>query len=486
MLKKLLSLCLLATSTISLAQEVEVGRTVFKYEGWPTIVELEKNEPYTIPVPWADTLRPFVVKVLNYREETMAYPWVDAGVEQKQEIPLKRMLELEIEGKKYKASFQPFGRPITCGPLQIYLEGSGISAFAGGIGELKGLRAAYRIGIRPANTAWIEDTLTFPVLDYKYRATALTESWATLVPYKKPALSRREFLPTIPNWYLVVSPINGTIVASPLPNGDGKLNTLAIKHRSGLIFSLQHLDMATLGDRFVVGQTIKAGDTLGYAGKWSAPELPLPERAGLGMRIEVNSELPLSGFPLLMQAYKNKYPNELIAILGEDQYVSPGESVEFEKELSIVPEGQELKTTNWLTIESEKRQITASSKRNYRQEGLYTELLEAITDKGKAWSYDQRQVRVWPKVTKMGSMGYGTLLTYPSRGLKAGQAMLLVVNLQNVKRPLKTNMGDGTKLKNIPLRLEHVYNKKGTYRITIDTEDFNGNPVVLATTVEVE
>src|SRR3546814_16843238 len=77
-----------------------------------------------------------------------------------------------------------------------------------------------RLSICLEGESWGPESLKFPILDYRWRASAYNNTWSSLVPYNKLYYHRGEDYGAIPDKLDIIAPLDGEIMDTPLPDGD--------------------------------------------------------------------------------------------------------------------------------------------------------------------------------------------------------------------------------------------------------------------------
>jgi len=108
------------------------------------------------------------------------------------------------------------------------------------------VRKQVRFSAVAEGESWGPDTFQFPIKEYHWRSASYNNTWSSLVPYNKLYYHRGEDYGAIPDKLDIQAPITGTVIQSPLPNGDGKSNALIIQNRQGFTVRIAHMNTETI------------------------------------------------------------------------------------------------------------------------------------------------------------------------------------------------------------------------------------------------
>jgi murein DD-endopeptidase MepM/ murein hydrolase activator NlpD len=452
-------LLLLAGAALSLLTAVacnhrplpESGALMMHHPLLPVIFELDPGERLDTVV--GDiALDVALDSVVLHRESN---DWLDEGSNHHAAEVFVR-----VAGEVCRLWRRPYEMPAECGNLRLYVELIGPWDGAAGYAvQTTGTRMV-RFSAVPKGRPWSSLPLTFPLRDYRWHANTYQNTWAALVPYNLYYYHRGEDFGAIPNRLAVLSPLDGRIIASAYPDGDGRSNAVVISHPSGFRVRLAHMDSEDLHARSALHKEVQAGEVLGQSGQtWDGrksqhmdPHLHLD----LGL-----DSLTLSSYPFLMEAYLNEHPGEIIAIAGGYRFGRPGDELEFDASRSISRKGQLSYTwnlSNGDTVRDTRCRI------RYELPGLYAEEL-IVEDADGSIDRDYLQVRIaGPESGR--TVPWGWIYHHPVRGLKAGEAVLIWNRIAGISKS-QIDFGDGSPTVPMDDEISHRYQKAGNYRVTV-------------------
>ncbi|CAN5266196.1 hypothetical protein BH23BAC1_BH23BAC1_47310 [soil metagenome] len=291
---------------------------------------------------------------------------------------------------------------------------------------------------------------------------------------------RGEDFEIIPDKLDVIAPFDGKIVKSPVPEGDGKSNSLAIENNDGIVILFAHMNIENIKPGLLVGTKVKRGEVLGKTGMtWDGR---MSQISDPHLHLELfYQDIKLASFPYVIEAYFKDYSDEVLAVAGGYRFSRPGLSVELDATRSIARPGKEIKDYEWRlsngeTIKSPLAQIS------YSRPGLYSEELIVKTKDGQE-DRDYLQVRVSdPQFKKDVAYGWGYF--YPVRDPEAGSPVLFWNRLVNIIGDTIIDFGDGTQAK-IDKDIGHIYKESGYYTVTLSASGPRNEPVTIKFEVRV-
>jgi murein DD-endopeptidase MepM/ murein hydrolase activator NlpD len=386
---------------------------------------------------------------------------------------------VKVDGTPYRLWRRPYEMPAECGRLRLYVEL--IEPWDGAAGyAVENTRArTVRFSAVPRGRPWGSIPLAFPLRDYRWHASSYQNTWAALVPYNLYYYHRGEDFGAIPNRLAVVSPLDGRIVTSAYPEGDGRSNSIVIAHPSGLRARLAHIDSDGLTIRSALNTEVRAGDSLGFSGQtWDGRKSQHMD-PHLHMDLSMDS-LVLSSFPFLMEAYLSSHPDEVIAIAGGYRFGRTGDTLEFDASRSLSGKGK-LKYT-WI-LSSGDTVRSARCRIRYGQPGLFSEELIA-EDANGLMDRDYLQVRI-AEPDGGRTVPWGWIYHHPTRGLQKGDTVLIWNRIAGVSESM-VDLGDGTDPVPIAEEIRHRYGKPGRYRVTVSGTGTTQAPASVSMEIVVE
>jgi hypothetical protein len=301
-----------------------------------------------------------------------------------------------------------------------------------------------------------------------------------LVPFNLMYYHRGEDYGIIPDKLDIIAPFDGTIIRSPIPDGDNKSNSLAIRNADGIEIVFAHMNIETIRKDLVVGKKVKRGEVLAKTGMtWDGRKSQINDPH---VHIELSYQgIKLGSFPYLMEAYLRDYPDEVLSVAGGYRFSRPGEEIELDATRSITRPGQKIQDYQWklsngLMVPSKRAKMT------YDLPGLYSEELVVKTKDGQE-DRDFLQVRISnPQYKK--DIAYGWAYYYPVRDPKAGSPVIFWSRLVNIIGDTIIDFGDGSTAK-IDKEIEHIYQKSGHYTVTLSAKGPRNEPVAIKLEVRV-
>lgn len=372
-------------------------------------------------------------------------------------------VNMEIDGNPVTIFHRPYQMPVTFEGLRIYIENIrqlDESAWYGKCGDMK---KQVRIAVCMENEPWGPDDTVFPVNDYVWRSAVYNNTWSSLVPFNLLYYHRGEDYGAIPDRLDVVSPVDGIIAQTPLPNGDGKSNAICIESKNGMRWRLSHMNIESVKRDYPVGTFVRKGTMLAKTGMtWNGKRTQKSDP-------HLHTDLVIDGkkmasFPYLMEAYLKKYPDKVIAIAGGYRFTKPGNPVDLDGGRSFSGGEIPLKSYIWKLSNGE-TVYGQKAKISYDQPGFYTEELIVENETGDQ-DRDFLYVRVSDR-TRGRNIAYGWAYYYPLRGIKTGMEVLFWNRLINVVSDTMINFGDHEEWYPIIKESTHRYKSPGKYIVTL-------------------
>jgi murein DD-endopeptidase MepM/ murein hydrolase activator NlpD len=394
----------------------------------------------------------------------------------------KAEIKIEVSGEPFTLIHRPYEMPAKCNGLRLYVETIKEWAEAAEIADLKNVRKQVRLSVTSADDSWGPGNMTFPIVDYRWKAAVYQNTWSALVPYNLRYYHRGEDYGAIPDRLTVAAPFDGKVTRTPLPNGDGASNRVGIVNKDGVVFEIAHMNTETILPVAAIGKSIKRGTPVGKTGMtWGGKK---SQHSDPHVHFDLHySKITLGSYPYLVEAYLNTYPDTVIAVAGNYLYSVPGRPVTLDATRSITRPGEKIEKYTW-TLHDGEQSDSSVVQRLYDKPGLYTEELQVVTASG-ASDRDFVQVRVYDTAHAR-DVSYGWAYYYPVRNIHPNTDVLFWNRLYNTAAPVIINFGDGTPLQEIGDELTHRYASPGRYVVTLSSSGKMKEPVTVKMEVVVE
>jgi len=276
--------------------------------------------------------------------------------------------------------------------------------------------------------------------------------------------------------------LDGKVVQSPLPNGDGDSNLLIVEHASGLKYQYAHMDTENVDPKFPEGTSVCAGDVLGKTGMtWSGRKSQTHDphlHADFFL-----SDTQIASYPFIVEAYLRDYPDPVLAVAGGYAFGLPGETIHLDGSRSIAREGESISSHTWL-LHDGRRVDAAELDVQYDRPGLYSEELIVRTDRGDE-DRDYLQVRIYDP-ERPRPLVFGWFYHWPVRGIFPNTSVEFHNCLMNSEGEVSIDFGDGTAIQKIDTIANHSYQKPGVYSVSLKTSGERGDPAEVRMRVVVE
>jgi hypothetical protein len=465
---------MLALLLCALAPAAEEGRMVLQEPGWPCVFELDRGQAVQVPA-GGKTVR---VKLIEYQ---LAYePDYFIGKNAAHKTVAGAAVKIEVGGQPATLLCRPFQMPGTFGGLRLYIEAVREWSKAADYAVLEGLEREVRISAVPAGQSWGPDKLVFPVAAYRWRSSSYMNTWNSLVPYNRHYYHRGEDYGALPDRLAVVAPFDGKVVATPLPEGDGKSNGLRIEAPNGLQCRLSHMNIESIEKKLTIGTAVRAGERLAQTGcTWSGRRAQHND-PHLHCQFDWKGQR-LGTYPFLMEAYFRTYDDTLVAVAGGHQFALPARPVVLDGSRSLARPGKKIASWTWKlydgrTVDGARTEVT------FEKPGLYAEELIVKTEDGQE-DRDAVHVRVYdPKRGR--NMAMGWLHYHPSRDVTAGRPVLFC-NATWKTSGVRIDFGDGSEPQPVQREIQHAYAKPGLYTVTLSAQGPDGEPVSVKVRIHV-
>jgi murein DD-endopeptidase MepM/ murein hydrolase activator NlpD len=463
----------------ALAQN-DSSRIIMDIPGYPQVFELNVGQRHTVRLVYRGKILSRSIKLISIKSYFEPYPLFKKGAPK---IYSKAQVVLEVSGKRITLVHRPYQMPVEFNGLRLYVEAIKDWALSADIADLEDLKGQVRLSACAAGEPWGPRNMIFPIKGYRWKAGVYQNTWSSLVPYNLRYYHRGEDYGAIPDRLDVVSPFDGKVTGSPLPNGDGQSNAVYIQNKSGVVFRVAHMDSENIQDDCKIGNIVKSGEIIGKTGMtWSGRKSQIND-SHCHVELQYNGT-QLASYPYFMEAYLRTYPDKVIAVAGGYQFTDVGKDVLLDATRSIARKGETIKSYTWKLHNGE---IKNSSKvvLRYLYPGLYTEQLTVKTVSG-AEDRDFVQIRVFDFTVDKRDIAYGWAAYDPVRDIHPNTKVLFWNRLINTKGPVMIDFGDNSGVTTVNKEIYHVYKKKGRYVVTLSSGSNKGEPVTIKMEVVVE
>ncbi|MEO9021826.1 MAG: PKD domain-containing protein [Ginsengibacter sp.] len=471
---------LLFSCTLKLFAQLHNENVIMNIPGYPQVFELNIGQKHTVRIIQKEKILSRSIKLVSVKPYFEPYPLFKKGAPK---IYSKAEVVIEVSGKRITLVHRPYQMPVEFSGLRIYVEAIKDWALSADIADLKKLEKQVRLSVCAAGEPWGPQNMIFPIEGYRWKAGVYQNTWSSLVPYNLRYYHRGEDYGAIPDRLNVVSPFDGKIVGSPLPNGDGQSNAVYIQNESGVIFRVAHMNIETIHHDCIIGSMVKSGEILGKTGMtWSGRKSQMND-SHCHVELQYNGT-QLASYPYFMEAYLRTYPDKVVAVAGGYQFTDVGENVLLDATRSLARKGETIKSYTW---ELHNGEIKNSSKivLRYQHPGLYTEQLTVKTVSG-AEDRDFVQIRVFDSTVNKKNIAYGWAAYDPVRDIHPNTKVLFWNRLINTKGTVLMNFGDGSGATIISKEMYHAYKAKGRYVVTLSSHSNNDEPITIKMEVVVE
>ncbi len=447
--------------------------------GFPFIFELNRGESQTLSRSYNGKTIKRTITLKSVKCFTESNLWFDDGVTDKDYYQAD--IGLKVSGTSAVLHHRPYQMPEIVNGLRINIENVREWDEHGKLARTNDMKKQVRIAVCLENEPWGPGSILFPINNYRWRAAVYNNTWSGLVPFNLLYYHRGEDYGAIPGLLDVVSPIDGTIAATPVPGGDKGSNSVVIKGKDGIVFILAHMDYENIVKDYTVGKEVRAGDVIGKTGMtWNGKKSQYSD-PHLHTELSVNG-VHVSTFPWLMEAYLRKYPDPVVAVAGGYRFALPGEKITLDATRSFERGGLPPDKVAWKL--SDGRTVNSSvSSISYNKPGIYSEELIVENKEGRQ-DRDFLYVTVFDPVKKR-NMAYGWAYYYPVRGIKPGD-IVLFWNRNGTSEETMIDYGDGAPKEIINKEISHSYMKSGRYVVTLTSTGPNHEPLTLKMEVVVE
>jgi hypothetical protein len=430
---------------------------------WPTVFELDVGQSVEIQRRAGERVVGRTVKLLAIEEELEPDHHV-AGNERRATHRCAKVL-VDVSGQQATLLHRAYQFPVIVNGLRLYVETTRRWAQHAQYDRLDNVRGDVRLSAVAEGQTWGPADVGFPIAGYRWRSSPYNNTWDALVPYNKLYYHHGEDYGAWPDRLHVLSPQAGKVIGSPLPDGDGRSNALAIESAGGAVWRLAHMNIESVDRGLTLGASVSAGQKLAQTGcTWSGrrsqhadPHLHTGLTVG-GVR--------LSHYPTSVEAYLRMYPDSVLAVAGGYLFATVGDEVELDATRSVARPGRRIVSYQW-KLHDGATCDKALARVRCGKAGLFAEELTVRADDGSE-DRDHVQLRVWDPAHR-GGVAFGWAYHSPVRGLKAGQEVRLWNRLTGTTGPAIVDLGDGSPPRKIDDQTTHVYGKSGLYIVTFES-----------------
>lgn len=478
----LMNLCILYFSGIGEGNAQHAnGRIVMDIPQYPLVFELNVGESHSFKRSYQHKQLERSVQLISVKHFTEPNLWFSGKLPP--ENYSRAEVVLEISGERVTLVHRPYESPKVVNGLRVFVEATREWARNAELADITDVEKQVRLAVCLEGEPWGPTDLAFPLKDYRWRSAAYNNTWSSLVPYNKLYYHRGEDYGAIPDRLEVVAPIEGKIIKSPLPDGDGASNAIYIQNQEGITFRMSHMNIETINKDYPLGTQVKAGTVLAKTGMtWDGRKSQTHDPH---FHVEMNyKDTKLASFPYLLEAYLRAYPDPVLAVAGGYRFALVNTKVQLDASRSLAAKGKKISTYTW-KLHNGKTIQAPQTTISYAQPGLYTEELIVTTDDGQE-DRDFVQVRVYDEKQKVDELAFGWAYYAPVRDITPGTEIIFWNRLTKTSTPVSIDFGDGTAPQIIDKALTYRYKKKGNYTVLLSSSDKYNNPVSLKLEVKVE
>lgn len=454
------------------------GKTVTDIPGWPTVFELNRGESHLLKRCLGGETVEREIRLIEVNENHEPDFWTGAGGSR---TLLNAEVSVEVSGVPAKLLCRPYQQPVTVNGLRLYVEATRSWANDVQYAPLQ-VNSDVRLSAVAEGENWGPASFVFPIGAFRWRANTYNNTWLSLVPYNSLYYHRGDDFGAIPDVLPVIASLDGTLVQTPLPDGDGKSNWLLIQTESGIRLLYAHMNTENINCSMTLGRNIAAGDLLGKTGMtWSGGKTQKSD-PHLHFGLIVN-DTNISAYPFITEAYFRSYPSDkAITVAGGYRFTVPGMEIEIDGSRSQASPGHQIKELEWRLHDGSSVK-ESKLKMTFDRPGLYSEELIVRTEDG----YEDRdflQVRVYDKARGR-EIATGWVYHSPVRGIRPDMPVLFWNRLRKVSQ-ISVDFGDGAPSQAVEDAISHSYAQPGIYTVTFSATGPADEPVTVKMRVVVE
>ncbi len=445
------------------------AETVFSAPGWPTTFACDIDDPYTLAyrVDGQDREAVIAIHAIAHRHAPDHFSRLNAATRR---AIVAATVDLTVDGEPHTVHLRAYQPPQVCGPLRISLEATRTWAETGQ-DPIENMQHAVRLSACPVGEPWGPRQLRFPLVDYRWHANSYQNTWMSLVPQGNDIYYHKgEDWGCIPDRHPVIASLGGTVVRSPLPDGDGRSNTLTIEHPVGLRINYTHMNLDQIDPGLTVGARVTVGQILGKAGAtWAGkPKQSNPHLHYKYTCAYAGGWTELNTFPYAMAAYLRDTDDPAVALAGGYLFGLAGEPVTLDATRSVTRAGRSIAAARWLHADGTV-QHEATVRHTWARPGTHTVVLELLLDNGQRVC-DPVTVRIYDGEGGR-QPGFSAWVSHhPMRGVTAGET----VHVSHVKWSAPGTIvdwgdaGDGRATRS---RMQHSYTGTGWHIVWLRGDD---------------
>ena len=443
---------------------------------WPIRFQLDVGASF--PVDTAAGRR--AVTLLAVKESHQPDLWCEANSDR--QSLAEAAVTVDVSGEQAVLRLRPYEMPAVVNGLRLYVEATRNWAHRCELAGLDHVTADAALSALCAAEPWGPPDLVFPLGDYRWRAATYMNTWASLVPYNKLYYHRGEDYGAMPDHLAVLAALPGSVTASPLPDGDGRSNVVAIQAPGGITVRYAHMNIESVEPDLAVGAAVEAGRRLGRSGMtWCGrpsqthdPHLHVSFHAADGS---------ISAYPFLASAYLRGSGDALLPVAGGYSFALPGQTVVLDGSRSLAAPGRRIAACSWTlhdgtVVEGPVAAVACDAP------GLFSERLTVVADDGST-DHDFAQLRVYGPA-RGGDLAFGWLYYHPLRQVLPGTPVRFAARFANLSGPMAIDFGDGWPGQLIDDDAEHAYRRPGTYVVSVHGVGPAGQPVQAQVRVHVD
>lgn len=458
----------------------QTPNVIWNAEGWPVVFELKCGEEFNVErTVHGETIKRNI-RLVSFKESLEPDLWIREN--SAHHTLCDAQVIVDVDGIRATLHARPYQSPCLVNGLRMYVEATRSWANQVELAPLGWHGGDVRFSVVAEGESWGPTTLRFPIQKFRWRSSSYNNTWLSLVPYNKLYYHRGEDFGAVPGHLPAIAMLNGKVIASPLPNGDGDSNLLVVEHPCGLKYQYAHMDIENIEPRLKVGTKVRAGEILGKTGmtwdgqKSQAHDHHLHTDFVLG-------DTNISSYPFLVEAYLRDYPDPVLAVAGGYAFGLPGQMIHFDASRSVVRSGEKISNFIWLLHDG--REMNALEMDiQYDRPGLYSETLIVRTDRGDE-DWDYLQVRIYdPEHPRQ--IAFGWFYHWPVRGILPHSSVEFHNCLSNANGDVLIDFGDGTNPQLIHEIITHSYEKPGVYSASLKATSEYDEPTAIQMRVVVD
>lgn len=384
----------------------------------------------------------------------------------------KADVNIEIDGVVVSMICAPYQLPVSFWGLNIIADL--IKGIEGGrlpVGLTKDVRFSAKINIFP----WFDPgRFTFPIHDYRWRASNYQHTWNGFVHISSidgkgyVYYHRGEDFGAVPDRHDFGAMSDSKVTALPPSEGDGASNGITL-HDYSLAYRYAHANSSSFRNDLFKGDTLRQGERVAKTGNTWAGKGTEDAHLHIGIS-KLGSNEYINSYPIIVQAYRNEFPGEILAVAGGFRFCMENELLEFDASNTIIPEGGGIPIYTWNFSEGGSAE-GIKVKKKYHSKGTYTEEL-IVTDSLGRTGRDYVMVSVFED--RGCDVPWAYISYYPVRGIKAGESVEFSCSYRNMENVI-IDFGDGT-ISACNKKCMHSYNASGEYVVAIRGESTGGGP----------